>query len=282
MVARAPYGPDMDVVSLGLRTDLALLQLGGTEVADRGDHLVVRSPHNPQHFWGNFLLLGDVPPPEDAPLWVERHAAAFPGARHLTLGFDGTDGRVAELSGFSALGLSAEAQTVMTATSVRSDGPHPQAECRQLTSDDDWRQNVELQLRCNDRHDPAVHAAYAEARARTHRRLVDAGHGGWFGAFVDGRLASQMGLFSAGPGLARFQSVETDPHFRRRGIARALVQHVSAYGFEQLRATTLVMVADPDYFAIDLYRSVGFAASEAQLQVERPPTGPSPRPLEQS
>jgi ribosomal protein S18 acetylase RimI-like enzyme len=262
----------MDLRSLGYRTDLALLQLGGTQVEDRGDHLVVRSPHNPQHYWGNFLLLDAVPPSADAGRWVERHADAFPGARHRTIGFDGTGGTVADLSGFSALGLSPEAQTVMTASSVRSDAPHREAECRQLSSDDDWQQNVELQMRCNDRHDPVVHRAYAEARARTHRRLVDAGHGGWFGAFVEGRLVCQMGLFSASPGLARFQSVETDPGFRRRGIARALVQHVSTFGFEQLAATTLVMVADPDYFAIDLYRSVGFAASESQLQAERLPT----------
>jgi ribosomal protein S18 acetylase RimI-like enzyme len=170
------------------------------------------------------------------------------------------------------LGLIPEAHTVMTATTVRSDRAHPETECRQLRSDEDWRQNVELQLRCNDRHDPVLHRSYAEARAQTHRRLVDAGHGGWFGAFVDGRLTCQMGLFSASPGLARFQSVETDPDFRRRGIARALVQHVSRYGFDQLAADTLVMVADPDYFAIDLYRSVGFAATESQLQAERLPT----------
>ena len=272
----------MDVVSLGYRTDLALLQLGGPSVEDRGDHLVVRSPHNPTHWWGNFLLIRSVPAPDDAELWVERHAAAFPDARHLSLGVDGTAGTVDDMSGFSALGLTVEAQTVMTATSVRSDGPHPDAECRLLTSEDDWRQYVELNVRCADRGDPALHRPFAEARARTHRRLVEAGHGGWFGAFVDGRLACQMGLFSASPGLARFQSVETDPDFRRRGIARALVQHVSRYGFEQLSAETLVMVADPEYFAIDLYRSVGFAATEAQLQAARPPAGPSPRTEEQS
>jgi hypothetical protein len=31
------------------------------------------------------------------------------------------------------------------------------------------------------------------------------------------------------------------------------------------------MVADPDYLAIRVYRSVGFADSERQLQVERKP-----------
>jgi hypothetical protein len=31
------------------------------------------------------------------------------------------------------------------------------------------------------------------------------------------------------------------------------------------------MVADPNYFAIDLYRAVGFAPTETQIQIERPP-----------
>ena len=63
------------------------------------------------------------------------------------------------------------------------------------------------------------------------------------------------------------------PKFRRRGLAGSLVHHASEYGFDTLGAGTLVMVADPAYFAIDLYRAVGFVASESQLQVERAPAG---------
>jgi ribosomal protein S18 acetylase RimI-like enzyme len=76
---------------------------------------------------------------------------------------------------------------------------------------------------------------------------------------------------SVGGGRARYQAVETDPDFRRRGLAGSLVFHVSRFGFEALEAHTLVMVADPNYFAIDLYRALGFEATQAQLQIERPP-----------
>jgi len=94
----------VDLTSLGYRTDLALLQLGGTEVDDRGDHLVVRSPHNPRFWWGNFLLLSGVPAPEGTDAWLERFAAEFPGAEHLALGFDGTHGRVDDLAAAAELG----------------------------------------------------------------------------------------------------------------------------------------------------------------------------------
>jgi hypothetical protein len=34
------------------------------------------------------------------------------------------------------------------------------------------------------------------------------------------------------------------------------------------------MVADPNYFTIDLYRAIGFAPTETQLQIERPIADP--------
>jgi predicted GNAT family acetyltransferase len=103
------------------------------------------------------------------------------------------------------------------------------------------------------------------------RTLTQAGHGNWFGAFIDGRLLCSMGLFSTGLGSARFQSVETHPDARQQGLAGTLVHHVSRFGFDELSAQTLVMVADPDYSAIRIYRAVGFAGTQTQLQAERPP-----------
>jgi ribosomal protein S18 acetylase RimI-like enzyme len=258
----------VNVESLGCRTDLALLVAGGSEVEDRGDHLVVRSPHNPTHWWGNFLLLDGAPDAADAERWLERFAATFPDADHVAFGVDGTRGQVADLEAWTAAGLVAEAQAVMTADGVRTPRRRSAAVCRALASDDDWTQSVELRVRCSDgREEPAAFRAYATAQAQTRRQLVAAGHGGWFGAFDSDRLVSQLGLFAAGPGLARFQSVETDPDFRRRGLAGTLIADaVRRVGVGR----TLVIVADPEYVAIDLYRSLGFVVAETQLQAELP------------
>jgi len=262
----------MNLGSLGYRTDVALLEGGGSEVEDRGDHLVVRSGHNPTHWWGNFLLLAGVPAPEESEIWLDRFAAAFPDAAHVALGFDGATGGVGDLRWFAQRGFTAEAQVVMTASELHEPA-HLNTESlyRPFESDDDWAQSVELRMRCDERFVDASHRSFVVAKTATCRRLVNSGAGGWFGAFSAGRLVSQIGLFSAGEGLARFQAVETDPEFRRRGLAGSLVHHMSRYGFNVLRARTLVMVADPNYFAMEIYRSLGFVASETQLQVERPP-----------
>ncbi len=265
----------VELTSLGYRTDLALLQLGGTQVEDGGDYLVVRSPHNPTHWWGNFLLLAQVPAPDASESWLDRFAAAFPGAEHVALGFDGKDGTVADLGWFAEHGFNAEAQTVMAAAAVHEPArPNTSAAYRALHSDEDWAQSVELRMRCNERTlEPTAYRRYVTAKAQTNRGLAETGRGGWFGAFVNDRLVAQMGLVATGPGLARFQAVETDPDHRRRGLAGSLVHHASRYGFAELGARTLVMVADPNYFAIDLYRTVGFASTETQLQIERSPGG---------
>ncbi len=259
--------------SLGYQTDLALLRLGGSEIEDRGDHLVVRSPHNPTFWWGNFLLLDAAPTADKTDQWLARFAETFPGAAHVALGFDGVDGSLSDLAGFTAAGLSVEGQTVMTAQSVH-EPPHPNREAtyRPLDSDDDWTQAVDLRVACyGDGAGVGRDREFAEARATTMRALTDAGHGGWFGAFLGGRLVTSMGLFRTSTGLARFQSVETHPAMRGRGLAGTLVRYVSSYGLSELQAHTLVMVADPEYSAIRLYRSLGFADTETQLQAERPP-----------
>ncbi|MFZ2016845.1 MAG: GNAT family N-acetyltransferase [Nocardioides sp.] len=264
----------MEIASLANRTDLALLERAGSRISDRGTHLVVRTPDNPTFWWGNFLLLPEPPTSRsEAEEWLASFEREFPRAQHRTFGIDGTTGTLDDLASFTAVGLEAEACSVMTADAVHEPPrPNTEATYRPLVSDDDWAQQIEVSRAGEDAgHD----LPFVTAKTRADRRLVEQGYGAWWGAFEGGRLLSSMGLFTASPGLARFQSVKTHPEARGRGLAGTLVHRVSRYGFEELGATTLVMVADPDYLAIRVYRSVGFADTERQLQVvRRPPATP--------
>jgi ribosomal protein S18 acetylase RimI-like enzyme len=262
--------PRMDVRSLGFRTDLALLQLAGSEVEDSGDHLVIRTPANPGFYWGNFMLLARPPGIDRVADLIASYDATFPDSTHRAFGVDGTEDRSADLGPLLHAGLKSDPGTVMTASQVHEPPrPHRGATYRRLESDDDWSQRVELAAACNEDHDPESYAVFAQRKAASERDRAEAGHGAWWGAFLAGQMVSGMGLYSASPGLARFQSVETHPTFRGRGLAGTLVHAVSRYGFDELDATTLVMVADPDYLAIRVYRSVGFTDSEHQTQLEQ-------------
>ena len=264
----------MQVASLGSRTDLALLALDGSETVDRGDCIVVRTPRNPYYWWGNFLLLAGPPKPEDCQGWLARFAAEFPDAGHLALGIEGPGCTAADAGWFAEHGCDVDLATVMTAQTVN---PPPtvndRATYRLLAGDDDWARSLALEVRsyADGTRDPH-HVEFTTRRIEANRRLTAAGHGGWFGAFLADRLVAQLGLVDAGDGLARFQAVGTDPDVRRQGLAGTLVHRASRWGLDVLGARTLVIVADPDDVAIELYRKVGFTAAETQLRIERPPS----------
>jgi ribosomal protein S18 acetylase RimI-like enzyme len=260
----------MDIQGLGWKTDLALLEISGSVLEDRGDHIVVTTPDNPSFYWGNFVLLGGPPSDAaDARQWIGVFEAAHPAAAHRTFGIDGTSGTAADAASFRDLGLDVDVSSVMTATAVHEPKrPNREATYRPLESDDDWEQQVDLTMAGES---TGYSLEFSAGRARQHRSMCDAGHGQYWGAFEDGRLMSSMGLFRASPGLARFQTVKTHPDARGRGLAGTLVHEISRFGFADLDAETLVMVADPDYLAIRVYRSVGFDDTEVQVGVERWP-----------
>lgn len=265
----------MKIQSLGYRTDLMLLRLQGSVVADRGDHLVVRTPANPGFHWGNFILA--------EPAWVDRPLADLvaifhtehPQAGHLALGVDGVSGRVWGSDELAECGLELDRSVVMSATEVS--GPlhaNTEAVCRMLASDADWAAAVDLHAADYGTFDPAQHREFTARRMTARREQQEAGLGGWFGAFVDGEMLSGLGLFTDGSGLGRFQDVETAASARRRGLAATLVHHASLVGLRNYAMRELVMVADPDYAAIRIYRSLGFTDSETQVQLARPEQDP--------
>ncbi len=263
----------MEIRSLAFRTDLALLRLSGSIVEDRGTHVAVRTPANPTFRWGNFDLLAAPPSATEVPHVLARYDADLPDGDFRTFGVDGTAEHGDALGPLVAAGLAPEPGAVLTATSTHAPPrPNTEVRLRMLVSDGDWAQRVE--------HAVAVDAAepesngpgyrlFAERRAATDRALCAAGQASWWGAFLDDRLVASMGLVDAGDGLARFQSVETHPDHRGRGVAGTLVHRVAAHGFDEVGARTLVMVADPDGVAIRVYRSVGFRDTEVQTQLDQ-------------
>jgi ribosomal protein S18 acetylase RimI-like enzyme len=259
----------MDVTSLGFRTDLMLRRLAGATVEDRGDHVVVTTAANPGFWWGNFLLLARPPAQDDAARWLAAFREAFPYAEHLAFGVDGVDGVAG--SGAEAMGLEVDMSTVLTTTRFPPRRPAPHLAIRRLESDDDWRQAVALQLVCHGEEQTPSSTLFVERRVAEERALVEAGHGAWFGAFPDGRLRSSLGVVTDGSGVARYQNVETQPEFRRQGLATQLVYEAGVHGLSDLGATTLVIVADPEDVAVRIYRSLGFVDAERQVQLYRRP-----------
>lgn len=265
----------MQLRSLGYRTDLALLTASGSEVEDRGTHLVVRTPDNPTYFWGNFLLLRDLPVPGGEREVVGAFWTEFPEAEHVSLGLDATTAYDEEaLRPFVDAGLSVDVSVVLTADAVSEPrSPAVEAEVRPLEGDEEWEARARLSQVLYPSVDEETFLAFARRKNDQERALVASGAGRRFGAFVEGALVATAGAFRAGDDLARFQSVETHPEHRRRGLAGALVHAAARHALDQLGVRTLVIVADPDAEAIGIYRGLGFTDSERQTQLFRAPAG---------
>jgi GNAT superfamily N-acetyltransferase len=244
--------------------------LEGSRVEDRGGYLVVRSPHNPSYWWGNFLLLAKPPETGQTDDWLEQFAAEFPEAKHVALGIDVTEISGVDVGALVTAGLHLERSAVLTAQAVHEPPrSYEAATYRELAGDDDWQRAKELRTVVSE-GEPGGDPGFLGARIASERSLTEAGHGFWFGAFADGKLVAHLGLVTDGDGVARYQNVETHPDWRRKGIAGTLVWRAGQHGLDSM-ASTLVIVADPDYVAIRVYRSVGFIDAETQIGFERQP-----------
>jgi GNAT superfamily N-acetyltransferase len=261
----------VDVRSLGYRTDLMVRALEGADIDDRGNYLVIRTPGNPTYWWGNFLLLSEPPRAGEGRDWLDVFAAEFPDARHIALGIDVTEVSAVNIGELTAVGLRMQRSAVLTARDL-SEPPHPNrtAAFRELSGDADWQQATSLRAVLSE-GEPGAEPRFLKARIAAERGLTEAGHGVWFGAFLDGELMAQLGLITDGKGIARYQNVETHPAARRRGLAGTLVWRAGRFGLTDLGASTLVMLADPLDVAVRVYRSVGFTDAETQVGFERQP-----------
>ena len=264
----------MATVSLGYRTDLLLLGLQGSVIEQRAGYQVIRTTANPTFHWGNFLLLDRPPAPGTVSSWMSAFAREFPDAEHLAIGVDGTGGDAGDEAELATAGLEADRSTVLVANAATPPPrPNEAAQFRMMDSDADWKAALGLQEAVHPYGEPEGWDGFNGLRLLAMRQMQGRGFGAWFGAFLAGRMVSGLGVFGDGSGVVRFQSVDTHPEHRNKGLAGTLVYQASQYARQDLAAQTQVIVADQTGTAIRIYRSVGFRDAETQVQLQRRQSG---------
>ena len=265
-------------LGLGWRSHL-LASRFGAEVAPRDDCIVLRTASNPTYYWGNCLILPEAPRDADVGRWLARFddeiARRQPESRHVAIGINAgvlphplpswRDSGVDEFDDMAVLTLEPEGLTASPPARVEG------VELRRLRWPDELELAVEAQVAARDASFEAE--GYRVFRRRSMRRVAEmhaAGIAQWYGAFVGGVLAADCGLAHDGA-MGRFQYVETQLAWRRRGLCRALVGAVCRDAFGPLGLARLVMCADPHDVAIGIYRSVGFEQVETFWCLQRRP-----------
>lgn len=255
--------------SLAFATDLDVLA-DQSEITDHGDHVTVVTPANVHYHWGNFLLWRDVPTAGAREAWETAFKREVGERRHRLFAWDAVDGELGaaqgefvdvgyELEHISALVARADelrshdrtnADMLVRRLDPRADGPDAAA----------WLQVVELQMGNREPgYGEAEHRAFLEASALQRQEMYRAGRaGGWYVAELsDGTVVATCGIVVT-DGRARYQAVDTHLDHRRHGHASRLVYDVGREAIEQHAAEQLVIVADVDYHAKELYETLGF------------------------
>ena len=256
--------------SLEFATDL--LAMGGESTAEHlPDRIIQRTPASPDFWFGNRVLFRE--PPEDGPALIARFQADFPQARHVCLGWDvpGLDPEIVQRA-FAGLGLEIGSEDVLVLDGpVRQVRPPAGIEIRAL-GPRDWAQSEEIAFDQNMKEGlpEAGMRAYLAKQSAARQRQIAQGRGQWFGAFDGDRLVGDMGIFHDDK-LIRYQSVQTHPAYRRRGICSALLCHAMNWAGARAPEARAVIVAAADSDAGRLYRRAGFALAETSVSAFRAP-----------
>jgi GNAT superfamily N-acetyltransferase len=182
------------------------------------------------------------------------------------MGWDSARGESGGVQPFLDGGFHLEKSTVLTAMQEDLEsGSSPGFNIRPLQTEVDWHQAVENQVLSREPwFGEAGYRDFRQGQAQRYREMIASGLGAWFGAFTGERLVGDLGIFCSQE-LARYQSVQTHPDFRRRGIASSLVSHAARYAFDRHQVETLVIVAEADSPAQRLYQAIGFQKTEFQM-----------------
>lgn len=279
-----------------------------------GAYLAARTPAVPDYWYGNCLAMPRLPAAGELPLWESLFEREHPGAEHRVFLIDAPEGTggasdgepVAEgrhastqagLAGFVAAGYELSSHDVLATDAIRRPALlNEEFDYRPVRTDEEWEAVLEASLAINAGQ-PGYTRGFLERKFKAIRSAVEGGHGAWWAAWeprsggrvgelaggrhAGGRRAGErpvanLGLFWSG-GLARFQDVETDPDFRRRGICRSLVYSacasITASGGGAGRSSgappfpTLFVIKPEDDAVRRIYEAVGFSFLERSVDL---------------
>ena len=270
----------------GWRTDFIVHRFDA-QVFERDDCIVVRTPANPTFYWGNFLLLPEAPRDDQLGHWCgcfeAEISAVQPTSRHVAIGVNAAPvGLVlpAWQTAWQAAWQAAGFEFIVTAVMCQRPGellpparaPRGEVVFRALDLEHEAEAVVALQCVDSQGFEPAGYAEYTRRQMRRYQAMSQAGMAAWFGLWCDGVLAADCGLIrdaTTRGASGRFQRVATHPAWRRRGLCRALVHGVTAWGFQHWGLGSIIMCADPHDVAIGIYASLGYRRIGQQSCLQR-------------
>jgi uncharacterized protein YrzB (UPF0473 family) len=250
---------DYNLNSLALVTDLILLKFE-SEIIKKDDYIVIKTPSQPDYFWGNFLIFSKPPKKEDFITWKEIYKTEFESEEpnFFTLTWDSEEVDKESIISFEKDGFSLGLDiTLATCHPVKPSRFNEKVVVKPIETNEEWAMIPEVHFDKDSPKSKTAQMGFAEKRIESFREFTKKGVAHRFGAFLNGKLVGDLGLFYENE-VARFDLVATHSDYLRQGICQTLVYLSSIYMQKHYKVLKLVIVADDDYYAIDVYKKVGF------------------------
>ncbi len=255
----------MKLESVGHQTDLFFLEEDSI-VEHHADAIVIKSPSNPEFFFGNYLIFNRSNTELDVHHYVERFNQAFSDAKginHVAFSWD---------IGFPIDQLSIPAsysKDLLRSLTFQGDMEPPKKLpffIKPIETDSEWDQVKTSQA--------ALMLEFAQddvekmltRRISNYRRLIENGEGIWLGAFDGSTLAGNLGIFHRN-NLARFQNVSTTAQYRSRGICKTLIKTAVQLVEQKNPYISFVIQTEQGSIAEQIYLSLGFIPTEEVVAV---------------
>ena len=259
--------PEMSTMSPGWKTDLDILALTGSTITEHDDHLVVKTPHNPDYHWGNCILVLDPTHINDAQKWVNIFKQEFPEKDWLAVGLPVMP---KDTGAWEAFGIELEQLDVLSTKARPNQVQAPDGYTTRAFLDSDWEHLTQREIAdgISEGNYPkeAIESFVLETNA-TRRRLCEMGDAAWFGVFHGDLLVSNLGIIRCGT-TGRYQSVETLVSHRRKGLASHLLG-VAANWSAESDCDNWVIVTQETNDAGRVYRRAGFQADIASVNAHK-------------
>ncbi len=256
--------------SLGIQTNF-IMNTFQCEIKEKEDYFVIRSPKRPDYFWGNYLLFKTKPRSENICEYIdtfEKEIGKRSDIGFCALTFDSTNISLNLIEEFKKQGFNSEVSNILVLDKLN---PHiannnslevreydlikHMDEFIEVHYDEDWGYGShEVQIK------------FLKDQALDFHEIIVKGKAKRFGAFFEGRLVSDLGIYWQDE-VIRFNNVGTHMDFRRKGACRTLVYNVSRQLLKG-GAQKVVMQADEDYFAGTIYESIGYRVQEKIVDFE--------------
>jgi GNAT superfamily N-acetyltransferase len=241
--------------------------MSGSKITNYGDHLVVKTPHNPNYHWGNCILVMDAGSTRDSEKWIQRYSDVFPENQWLAIGLPEMP---TSTEGWIRQGVTLEQLDVLSTKTCPMQQPAPIGYTSRMFTHQDWETLIQKELAdglSEGGYEPQIIESFILETNSNRNHLVSSGKAAWFGAFFEDEMVANLGIIICGE-TGRYQSVETSAIHRRKGLASHLLGLAANWSMNQ-GCKNWVIVTQETNDAGRVYRRAGFSPDVSAVNAYR-------------